>query len=129
MLHAHGLKVALHGERRGRVVSLPSYPWQRERYWLDAPRGGLGHWVRIANGKITKYQCVVPSTWSIVQTGDYNGDGKADVAWRNASTGADAIWNGGNSATQITLIGVADTNWTLPEQTNSWVNTSGNYVV
>jgi hydrogenase large subunit len=32
--------------------------------WLDAPRGGLGHWVRIANGKITKYQCVVPSTWN-----------------------------------------------------------------
>jgi len=32
--------------------------------FLDAPRGGLGHWVRIANGKITKYQCVVPSTWN-----------------------------------------------------------------
>ncbi len=32
--------------------------------WLDAPRGGLGHWVKIKNGKITKYQCVVPSTWN-----------------------------------------------------------------
>ncbi|HXW96004.1 MAG TPA: nickel-dependent hydrogenase large subunit [Gemmatimonadales bacterium] len=30
--------------------------------FLDAPRGGLGHWVRIKDGKITKYQCVVPST-------------------------------------------------------------------
>ncbi|HWA55961.1 MAG TPA: nickel-dependent hydrogenase large subunit [Gemmatimonadales bacterium] len=32
--------------------------------WLDAPRGALGHWVRIKDGKITKYQCVVPSTWN-----------------------------------------------------------------
>jgi [NiFe] hydrogenase large subunit/hydrogenase large subunit len=32
--------------------------------WLDAPRGALGHWVQIANGAITRYQCVVPSTWN-----------------------------------------------------------------
>jgi acyl transferase domain-containing protein/acyl carrier protein len=25
----------------GRVVSLPSYPWQRERFWIDAPRSGV----------------------------------------------------------------------------------------
>ncbi|HXI21910.1 MAG TPA: nickel-dependent hydrogenase large subunit, partial [Gemmatimonadales bacterium] len=32
--------------------------------FLDAPRGALGHWVRIKNGKIARYQCVVPSTWN-----------------------------------------------------------------
>ena len=31
---------------------------------LDAPRGALGHWVQIENGKISHYQCVVPSTWN-----------------------------------------------------------------
>jgi len=30
----------------------------------EAPRGALGHWVHISNGKITRYQCVVPSTWN-----------------------------------------------------------------
>jgi quinone-reactive Ni/Fe-hydrogenase large subunit len=30
----------------------------------EAPRGGLGHWVSIANGKIKNYQAVVPSTWN-----------------------------------------------------------------
>ena len=30
----------------------------------EAPRGALGHWVRIRNGKIAGYQCVVPSTWN-----------------------------------------------------------------
>ena len=31
---------------------------------LDAPRGALGHWVEIADGKISRYQCVVPTTWN-----------------------------------------------------------------
>jgi [NiFe] hydrogenase large subunit/hydrogenase large subunit len=32
--------------------------------YLDAPRGALGHWVQIENAKISRYQCVVPSTWN-----------------------------------------------------------------
>ncbi len=31
---------------------------------VEAPRGALGHWVRIKNGKIANYQCVVPTTWN-----------------------------------------------------------------
>jgi Ni,Fe-hydrogenase I large subunit len=30
----------------------------------EAPRGGLGHWVRIENGRIASYQAVVPTTWN-----------------------------------------------------------------
>jgi len=30
----------------------------------EAPRGGLGHWVSVKNGKIANYQAVVPSTWN-----------------------------------------------------------------
>lgn len=30
----------------------------------EAPRGALGHWVRIKNGRIERYQAVVPSTWN-----------------------------------------------------------------
>jgi hydrogenase large subunit len=30
----------------------------------EAPRGALGHWVKIKDGKIENYQCVVPSTWN-----------------------------------------------------------------
>ena len=32
--------------------------------WHEAPRGALGHWVRIEDGRIANYQCVVPSTWN-----------------------------------------------------------------
>ena len=32
--------------------------------FLEAPRGALGHWVVIDNGKIGNYQTVVPTTWN-----------------------------------------------------------------
>ena len=57
---------------------IDSWPAKAEGYgYLDAPRGALGHWVQIADGKIARYQCVVPSTWNCSprdaegQTGPY----------------------------------------------------------
>ncbi len=32
--------------------------------FTEAPRGALGHWLRIEDGKIENYQCVVPTTWN-----------------------------------------------------------------
>ena len=32
--------------------------------YMEAPRGALGHWIVIDNGKITNYQMVVPTTWN-----------------------------------------------------------------
>ena len=32
--------------------------------FCEAPRGSLGHWLHIENGKIGNYQCVVPTTWN-----------------------------------------------------------------
>jgi hydrogenase large subunit len=31
---------------------------------IEGPRGALGHWIIIDNGKITNYQAVVPTTWN-----------------------------------------------------------------
>ncbi|WP_303721445.1 nickel-dependent hydrogenase large subunit [Malonomonas rubra] len=41
--------------------------WPKEAQgfgYHEAPRGGLGHWIRIENGAIKNYQAVVPSTWN-----------------------------------------------------------------
>jgi len=41
--------------------------WPREAQgfgYHEAPRGALGHWIRIENGKIANFQAVVPSTWN-----------------------------------------------------------------
>jgi hydrogenase large subunit len=32
--------------------------------FTEAPRGALGHWVHIKDGKIANYQCIVPTTWN-----------------------------------------------------------------
>jgi hydrogenase large subunit len=32
--------------------------------FTEAPRGALGHWIRIKDGKIDNYQAVVPTTWN-----------------------------------------------------------------
>lgn len=31
---------------------------------LTAPRGSLGHWVRVQDGKVVNYQTVAPTTWN-----------------------------------------------------------------
>ena len=42
-----------------------TWPKSAQGYgYLDAARGALGHWVQIEDGKISRYQCVVPSTWN-----------------------------------------------------------------
>jgi hydrogenase large subunit len=32
--------------------------------FTEAPRGALAHWVKIKDGRIDNYQCVVPTTWN-----------------------------------------------------------------
>lgn len=41
--------------------------WPKEALgagFSEAPRGALGHWIRIKETKIDNYQCVVPTTWN-----------------------------------------------------------------
>ena len=35
---------------------------------------------------------VIGGSWEIVRTGDFDGDGKADILWRNKSDGNTVIW-------------------------------------
>ena len=57
---------------------------------------------------------VVPTSWTIQQLGDFNGDGKADIAWRN-SDGTVDIWmsNTGTGFTGLTgqMVGVVGNDW------------------
>ncbi|MDA9455342.1 hydrogenase [Bradyrhizobium sp. CCBAU 21359] len=41
--------------------------WHKEAKgygFSEAPRGALGHWIKIKGAKIDNYQCVVPTTWN-----------------------------------------------------------------
>jgi hydrogenase large subunit len=50
---------------------------------VEAPRGALGHWIKIADGKIEGYQMVVPTTWN---GSPRDGAGKRG-AWEQALVG------------------------------------------
>lgn len=48
--------------------------------FVDAPRGGLSHWMRIEDGKIGNFQLVVPTTWNLGPRDDKNVPGAAEEA-------------------------------------------------
>ena len=56
------------------------------------------------------------TNWAIVGVGDFNGDGKTDLLWRNTSSGENAIWymNGATQVGGIRLFPtVTDVNWAI----------------
>ncbi len=46
----------------------------------EAPRGALGHWMTVSNGKIGNYQMVVPSTWNFSPRCSLNKPGPVEQA-------------------------------------------------
>jgi hydrogenase large subunit len=48
--------------------------------YMEAPRGALGHWVVIKEGKIDNYQAVVPSTWNAGPRDSEGKDGPYEAA-------------------------------------------------
>lgn len=81
--------------------------------WRDSTTGTVAIWL-INNGQITQTASLgaVSSNWSVVLSGDFNGDGKTDILWRDSTTGAVAIWymNGLQISSTATL-GVVSSDW------------------
>jgi len=79
-------------------------------WFLNCPPGGTPSILSAAS------LGAVPNTWSIVQTGDYNGDGKSDILWTDTS-GNIAVWfmNGATMLSTASL-GNVGTSWTVQAQ-------------
>jgi FG-GAP-like repeat/Lectin C-type domain len=63
---------------------------------------------------------VPDKNWTMVASGDFNGDGQDDLLWRNQSSGDNAIWlkdgtnlNSFSAAGQKFITRVQDTNWKM----------------
>ncbi|MHB1563646.1 MAG: nickel-dependent hydrogenase large subunit [Leptospirillum sp.] len=58
--------------RAGNTSTANTQKWEPQTWpkeckgvgFAEAPRGALGHWIRIREGKIENYQAVVPTTWN-----------------------------------------------------------------
>ena len=51
--------------------------------YCEAPRGALGHWIKIKDTRIDNYQCVVPTTWNASPRDTKNQIGAYEAALMN----------------------------------------------
>ncbi|WP_062200285.1 nickel-dependent hydrogenase large subunit [Massilibacterium senegalense] len=66
------MKELLENIKSGDQVTFDRTKWEPSSWpkkakgvgWIEAPRGALGHWITIEDGKTTNYQAVVPTTWN-----------------------------------------------------------------
>lgn len=80
--------------------------------------GSLGDWLGTTSGGFAVNNSaalqVVPSSWHVVATGDFNGDGRDDILWRN-DNGALGNWlgtaNGGFVVNDGSAIRQVPTDW------------------
>ncbi len=80
--------------------------------------GGLSNWLGRADGGFTVNDAAasnqVPTSWHVIGTGDFNGDGRTDILWRN-DNGAISDWlgrsNGGFSANDAAAFTQVDLGW------------------
>jgi hypothetical protein len=66
-------------------------------------------------GKGDSIPTVSDPNWKIAGRGDFNGDGKPDILWRNTSNGQNAVWfmDGATVTGFAALNRVADQTWTI----------------
>jgi hypothetical protein len=55
--------------------------------WLGNANGGF-------NGNLANADNSVTSNWQVIATGDFNGDGRSDILWRNTDNGNVTDWLG-----------------------------------
>src|SRR5215471_14369070 len=86
--------------------------------WRNPASGNLSIW--LMNGAMVSaaaagFASVADSNWAIAGVADFDGDGKADILWRNGATGANALWlmNGGAIASAVAVNAMTDLTWAI----------------
>jgi hypothetical protein len=86
--------------------------------WHNSTTGSNSIWLMngtTISGGATAFATVADLNRGIAGVGDFDGDGKSDVLWRNRATGEISIWlmNGATIAYSAAIGSVADLNWLI----------------
>jgi hypothetical protein len=86
--------------------------------WHNSATGSNSIW--LMNGVTVRvwgvnFATVSDLNWGITGVGDFDGDGKSDILWRNRATGEYAMWfmNGATILSRPVIGAVADLNWSI----------------
>ncbi len=86
--------------------------------WHNSATGSNSIWLMngtTISGGATNFATVTDLNWGIAGVGDFDGDGKSDILWRNGVTGEISIWfmNGATILSQPVFGAVTDLNWSI----------------
>ena len=84
--------------------------------WRDSA-GDIALW-GVQNGQVTSSSGLgtVTSNFVVQGVGDFNGDGKIDILWRDTNSGALAIWfTNGTQVTSGASVGALASNWSVAQ--------------
>jgi chitodextrinase len=84
--------------------------------WHNSATGSNSIWLMngaTISGGAANFATVADLNWSIAGVGDFDGDGKSDILWRNGATGEISIWlmNGATILSRPVFGAVTDLNW------------------
>lgn len=84
--------------------------------WRHDNTGAVAIWHMDASNRLSGSGALTAPAdlnWRVAGTGDFNGDGLADIFWRHATTGSTSLWfmDGLTKLSTATPPGIADVNW------------------
>ena len=86
--------------------------------WRNSASGDMMIWLMnggTVTAAATGVATAVDASWAVAGVADFDGDGKADVLWRNSATGGNMLWlmNGGAIASAVAVNAMSDLGWSI----------------